>query len=185
MRPTFRWLEDVLTEDECKEIIEKCSSSLSTAGYANEDKKWFPSLTRKCEVSWIASGHELDPIIWKVIDAFRGISMEFYDIPLGRIEQVQYTDYPLFGHYRRHSDSGDGDSWTRIMSASIQLSDPSEYKGGDLKIYFGKKCHKSPKKRGLITVFPSIIEHKVTPLYWGRRRSLVMWGHIRGDEDAG
>ena len=178
MRPIFRWVEGCLSPDECKQIIEECTPDLESGGFANEEKRVFKSLTRKCNVSWVSEGSPLDPLMFRPIDIFFQETKEHYNIPLSRVEAIQFTDYPLLGHYKRHSDSGEGDVATRIISASVQLSDPSEYSGGDLKMYFGRKGLKSPKGLGMMTIFPSIVQHKVTPLYRGRRRSLVMWGHM-------
>ena len=63
----------------------------------------------------------------------------------------------------------------------MQLSDPSDYEGGDLMIarpYANKwveETAQSVKERGTIIVFPSFYTHKVTPVTKGVRRSLVAW----------
>lgn len=178
MRPMYRWVEGFLSPDQCAVIVDQCSAKTEVAGFANEDKKLFKNLTRKCQVSWISEGNTLDPIMQHIVNVFFEEVKTHFNIPLSRVEPIQYTDYDLFGHYKRHSDSGEGPASTRIMSASVQLSDPSDYWGGDLKMYFGKKPKVSPKGQGIMTIFPSVTEHKVTPLWRGRRRSLVLWGHI-------
>lgn len=178
MRPMYRWVEGLLSPEECSEIIGHCGSQTEVAGFYNQEKKLLHNLTRKCQVSWISEGSPLDPLMIRLVNVFFDEVKTHYNIPLSRVEAIQYTDYDLLGHYRAHSDSGEGPSSTRIMSASVQLSEPSDYWGGDLKMYFGNRPKVSPKGQGIMTIFPSITRHKVTPLWRGRRRSLVMWGHI-------
>jgi PKHD-type hydroxylase len=68
------------------------------------------------------------------------------------------------------------------------LSDPSDYKGGELEFNFNhplkskkdniKKCTEI-LPRGSIVVFPSFVWHRVCPVEEGTRYSLVIWnlGH--------
>jgi hypothetical protein len=61
----------------------------------------------------------------------------------------------------------------RQISFSIQLND--DYEGGDLTFF--NDAYKVPKKKGLITVFPSynLFPHQVTEVTKGRRYSIVTW----------
>jgi len=70
----------------------------------------------------------------------------------------------------------------RKLSATVQLTDESKYKGGELlfKDLKGKNepeilTNKVFKKKGTIVVFPSYMLHKVTPVTQGIRHSLVLW----------
>jgi PKHD-type hydroxylase len=69
----------------------------------------------------------------------------------------------------------------RKLSVTISLSDPSEYKGGNLRFDFGPhrkdRYHtcKEIRPRGSMIVFPSHIQHQVTPVTFGTRYSLVAW----------
>ena len=57
----------------------------------------------------------------------------------------------------------------------MQLSDPSDYKGGFLQF---QKAHKSTaveSARGTLVIFPSKLYHEVTPVTEGTRYSLVQW----------
>ena len=67
---------------------------------------------------------------------------------------------------------------------SVSLSDPKNYKGGDLEFDFrnvetGKKPNirkcKELLPKGSIVVFPSYVWHRVTPVTKGTRYSLVIW----------
>lgn len=70
----------------------------------------------------------------------------------------------------------------RKISMTLSLNDPSEYEGGNLKFDFGhhtdsERFHECQEIRpqGSIIVFPSFLDHCVTPVTSGTRYSLVMW----------
>jgi predicted 2-oxoglutarate/Fe(II)-dependent dioxygenase YbiX len=60
-----------------------------------------------------------------------------YDISYA-LDDLQYTEYHFNqnGKYDWHQDSGYENNWAyRKLSVTIQISDPSEYEGGDLEIW--------------------------------------------------
>ena len=91
--------------------------------------------------------------------------------------EMQFTEYHASegGHYDWHHDvhwNGSTNS-DRKLSITIQLSDPSEYEGGDFEF---QECETpSCKAKGSVLVFPSYLKHRVTPVTSGTRRSLVAW----------
>jgi PKHD-type hydroxylase len=79
------------------------------------------------------------------------------------------------GHYAEHIDTEPPkDGVQRKLSISILLSDPSEFEGGELQFADVDNC-KVLTKQGSIVVFPSFIEHVVTPVTKGVRCSAVTW----------
>ena len=101
-------------------------------------------------------------------------------MPFSTLQSAQYTVYDSKGsHYDWHRDIGKGDKimQARVNVGVIQLSHPSEYKGGVLQI----KGHKEEvidvmKTKGMVTTFPVQLEHRVTPVTSGVRKTLIMWG---------
>ena len=92
---------------------------------------------------------------------------------------VQVSKYEApDGHYRWLSDYGTSQNsdYTRKLSASLLVTDPSEYEGGDLEFidYHGNSVF-APKTKGSIIVFDSRVPHRVTPVTKGLRYSLVTW----------
>ena len=70
----------------------------------------------------------------------------------------------------------------RKLSMTVNLTNPKNYQGGNLKFDFGphaarKRFHTCTeiRPRGSIIVFPSDRYHQVTPITGGTRYSLVMW----------
>jgi PKHD-type hydroxylase len=101
----------------------------------------------------------------------------FFKFELNRIESLQYTVYNEGQFYKEHMDMGyrNPNNAIRKLSFTMQLSDPSEYEGGDLVIKHGTTPDIARKTRGAITFFPSYIMHEVTPVTQGVRKSIVGW----------
>jgi PKHD-type hydroxylase len=64
---------------------------------------------------------------------------------------------------------------SRKLSLVLQLTDPSEYEGGNLQVLIGSEPLNVEKRRGLICAFPSFTIHQVTEVTKGSRQSLVVW----------
>jgi len=105
------------------------------------------------------------------------------------IEPIQFTSYGKNEYYGWHADSFDRPSEKpdpnfngkiRKLSFILQLSDPKNYTGGQLRFCFPgfKKVIKKANAfvpQGSIIVFPSFMQHEVTPVKTGKRFSLVAW----------
>jgi PKHD-type hydroxylase len=70
----------------------------------------------------------------------------------------------------------------RKISLTINLNEPGEYDGGNLKFDFGQHTEgeqfwevKEIRPQGSMVVFPSFTDHTVTPVTRGTRYSLVLW----------
>jgi len=172
-------LDDFLTPEEIASLpglidsrgITPAKISTAVEGFVN------PQI-RVTDVGWIQGTEAsawLYRRLWEAV-AIANNNMFHYDIQ--HLEPLQYSIYAedRGGHYTPHYDWGAGDAGMRKLSFTIQLSDPSEYEGGDLVLYSGEpEPISAPKTRGSITVFPSWMLHAVTPVTWGVRKSLVGW----------
>ena len=115
-----------------------------------------------------------------------------------RSESCQFTKYKLNQYYDWHCDSWDKPydrkdvnhpehGRIRKLSMTCQLTDGSEYKGGELEFDFrnydphmrDESKHRIQCKeilpKGSIIVFPSFVWHRVKPVTAGTRYSLVVW----------
>jgi|TARA_R100000995_G_scaffold61764_1_gene31562 PKHD-type hydroxylase len=110
-------------------------------------------------------------------------------------ETCQFTKYKKGQYYDWHADS-----WNtpynmedtnnpkhgkiRKLSVTVTLSDPKDYKGGELEFDIKNKrpnlksniikC-KEILPKGSLVVFPSFVWHRVCPVKSGERNSLVIW----------
>jgi PKHD-type hydroxylase len=133
---------------------------------------------RKAKVGWLEFTTETGWLYERLAFVGRQLNGKFYDFDLhGFVEPMQYTVYTSENaHYSWHMDKGNLNSAPRKLSMVIQLSDPTEYEGGDLELMTGAdNVSTVERKKGLIVSFPSWIMHRVTPVTAGTRKSLVCW----------
>jgi PKHD-type hydroxylase len=105
-------------------------------------------------------------------------------------ESLQFTKYKLNQYYDWHCDSWNKpyeNGKIRKLSMTCQLTDGSEYEGGELEFDFRNyephmreevkhlRQAKEILPKGSIIVFPSFVWHRVKPVTKGVRYSLVMW----------
>jgi PKHD-type hydroxylase len=112
-------------------------------------------------------------------------------------ESCQFTKYKLNQYYDWHCDSWDkpydkpedqnSHGKIRKLSVTCQLTDGSEYEGGELQFdcrnydphmrdeYKHVLTVKEILPKGSIVVFPSFVWHRVQPVTKGTRYSLVVW----------
>jgi PKHD-type hydroxylase len=131
---------------------------------------------RRSQVSWLENNPNTKWVFEKLSDVVSKINAEHFHFDLtGFGEALQLTNYDQSEHgmYGWHQDFGAGIS--RKLSMTVQLTDPSEYEGGNLQMFTSNEPKSVPKRRGLIAVFPSFVLHQVTPVTQGSRQSLVAW----------
>ena len=171
--------ETVFTDFEIKKIIEigkdperstPTEAKLGLEG--TKDIKY-----RKCNLSWIRSDLKDNQWIFRHLsDVLNQINKFHFKFDVDMIQNLQFTEYTSDGDfYGKHLDLGYEESRPRKISFSIQLSDPSEYSGGELKFYYENSPEIADKKKGCLTAFPSYILHEVTPVTSGTRYALVGW----------
>lgn len=180
--PFVTW-QNGFTEDEIKSLIDLCETYPKTQGSIGRkqgDTESNIDLSyRDSEVSWITQDQNSNWIYERLAYIARQLNGQFYKFDLyGFAEDFQYTVYKSEnqGHYNWHLDNGISTGSTpRKLSLVLQLSDPSEYEGGDLELFTNASIQQVDKTKGLIAIFPSFVLHRVTPVTKGVRKTLVTW----------
>ena len=137
---------------------------------------------RKSKVKWLSSSlPNMEGIYRTLTDFIISANADNFCKAISGIEILQYTVYDSSyeGFYGKHTDQFDeynSFGVSRTLSFSIQLSDPSEYDGGDLVLYTNREIY-APRGKGTINFFDSTTVHEVTPVRRGVRKSLVGWVH--------
>ena len=86
--------------------------------------------------------------------------------------ELKMIEYEKGGHYTWHADFNPGTCSLRKLVAIIQLTDPSEYEGGEVQFAFqdeNNDWYEMEKKKGSITFFPAFTSHRVKPITKGKR----------------
>ena len=200
----YYWaFESALTPRFCDEVIKyalgKKETLAKTRKYNNNKltKQDIFDLKRKrnSDLVWLD-----DTWIYKELHPFvhQANKNAGWNFEWDRSEACQFTKYKLNQYYDWHCDSAEkaydkpntlSHGKIRKLSMTCQLTDGSEYEGGELEFDFRnyephiREEHKHLRKckqilpKGSIIVFPSFVWHRVKPVTKGVRYSLVVW-HI-------
>ena len=188
-----------LCDDIIKYGLSQSETMATTGGYVGreltkEDVKNM-KIKRNSDVVWLN-----DRWIYKEIQPYVNIANQNsgWNFEWDYSEPCQFTKYKLNQYYDWHCDS-----WSepydkkdpndpqqgkiRKLSMTCQLTDGSEYEGGELEFDFrnydphmrdeSKHLRRAKEilPKGSIIVFPSFVWHRVKPVTKGVRYSLVMW----------
>lgn len=175
---TWAWAKGVFSPEECQKIIEIGNKLNPDLGkfFGKDGKEIINPIVRKSLVSWIAPNNDTEWIYIKLQQVVQDINDKFFKFHLTGINEcLQFTKYQApDGHYHTHIDKNYNGP-IRKLSLTVQLTDPSKYKGGELEIYQQEKPLVVGKEQGMAVLFPSYVLHKVTPVIKGERCSLVGW----------
>ncbi len=111
---------------------------------------------------------------------FHSLNNQFWHYDLKNHFEFQLIKYDIGGNYNWHCDYGIAPKrgLSRKLSMSIQLTPPEEYHGGELQVVdYGNHTLTIPGDLGTVIVFDSKLPHKVWPVVWGKRISLVGWAN--------
>ena len=172
----FVWWEGAFTEQELNWLQNKAKKAEQNAVVGSAVGGVINPNIRRSQVSWLNNAPDTRHIFDKLAEIVSKMNAQYYRFDLtGFGEPLQLTNYDQSeqGMYGWHQDYGNQIS--RKLSMSVQLTDPSEYEGGNLQIMTSGQPVSVRKQRGLITIFPSYVLHQVTPVTQGSRQSLVAW----------
>ena len=185
-----------LCDDIIKYGLSHSESLARTGGYGNREltKDEIRDMKRKrnSDLVWLN-----DPWIYRELHPYihQANRAAGWNFEWDRSASCQFTKYKLNQYYDWHCDGWDkpyekqGPEHGKIrkLSMTCQLTDGSEYEGGELEFDFrnydphmrDESKHLRQAKeilpKGSIIVFPSFVWHRVKPVTKGVRYSLVMW----------
>jgi Rps23 Pro-64 3,4-dihydroxylase Tpa1-like proline 4-hydroxylase len=187
----FFEVKNFLTDEEIQSIHKHAESLLFMNGAIMADKEQTPSFlrydgekkgARDSKICWLypKNNETIKSIYRKIFGKIIEINDDIYKFNLTDVETFQYTVYSDGQFYDKHLDLDhqlNAGNVQRKLSFSIQLTNPTEYEGGELLAYNGKDSVSASKEKGTIIFFPSFTLHEVTPVTKGTRKSLVGWVH--------
>jgi PKHD-type hydroxylase len=171
------WFERGFSVDEINQIHE-LASHFKYEDAVTLGKDLPADEIRKSRIKWLYNSRSETRWLYdKLLDLAKTANSNLWNFDLiSSPESIQYTEYHEGGgHYGYHLDIGPGSASHRKISISVQLSDPSEYEGGDFELLRGMSPERLPNTQGAVLLFPSYLLHRVTPVTKGIRRSLVLW----------
>ena len=107
---------------------------------------------------------------------FKTANRSAFGFDIDYLPHSQYGEYTEGSFYNWHHDiDWKADSaYDRKLSIVIQLSDESDYEGGNFE-FKEMGTPEGFRAQGSVLVFPSYLVHRVSEITKGTRRSLVNW----------
>jgi len=190
----YWYVPKALSPQQCDEIQHAAATTETVEGFHFGHEEGH----RSSQISWIYN----DTINELICAWIRQANIEAgwnYDLEIS--EAVQYTRYLEGGQYEWHIDGNQDhhaarklvpsaqspiplnitpfpkfQGTVRKLSASVNLSNREDYNGGDLEIRCYDQLHIfNDAPRGSMIIFPSYLEHRVTPVTSGERHAAVLW----------
>lgn len=168
------WSLGTLPTELCDLAIAEFTNIPSKQGVMGFDGSEYSHKTRDTTVRFADHNHWFGLIM-------RGFGVQAnkdcqWDFDITDHECVQYAQYTIGQHYDWHVDNFplQGLELDRKVSVVCLLSDISEFTAGELQIRLYSD-YTAPLVKGSIIAFPSILQHRVTPVSFGLRKTATMW----------
>jgi PKHD-type hydroxylase len=167
----YAFCNNAFSKEECQTIINIAKDKGLIKGTTKGE-----SNVRDSKISWLYPIDNMDWVFRRVTDITLDLNERFFKFDLfGINEGFQFTNYEApSSKYGKHVDRA-VNICVRKLSISIQLTNPEDYEGGELKLYDGEKETIMDKAQGTLIIFPSYVLHEVMPVTKGERNSLVTW----------
>ena len=173
MRDLYQLWSSALTQEQIDKITEAAEAQPAEAAkvFSSSDAA---TEVRSSTVRWVLDQWVRD-LLWEYV---KTANRNAFAVDVENHAEMQFTEYHAEegGHYGWHHDinwNGSTNS-DRKLSITVQLSDPSEYEGGDFE-FDEISTNADFKSKGTVLVFPSYLRHRVLPVTSGTRKSLVAW----------
>jgi PKHD-type hydroxylase len=189
MRGEWCYFGKYFTPEQCNRILENGlkipaqDAKLGVAGMNDYSNDSF----RKSKIRFIQSDNP--DFKWLFDELFKmgmQANKDWFNFHITNLSYIQLAEYDesYQGEYKKHHDVFwvNNDSYHRKLTCVIQLTDPSEYEGGDLELF---ELSEYPNKdelrqQGTAIFFPSFIPHQAHPVTKGKRYSIAVW--FEGDK---
>jgi PKHD-type hydroxylase len=170
---TLYVLPSFLSPTECEAALALFPPTAPAVVNASTSSVSLDRAVRRSRVSFLTdTSPESKALVARLTSVLLQVNERHFGFELDGAEPPQLAEYREGDGYRWHLDLGPGSASRRKLSASVQLSKPSNYSGGALEIFgSGAVDH----EQGTLAVFPSYLLHRVAPVERGVRKSLVVW----------
>ena len=191
----YYYFQSAVPERICDDIIKYGNQLKSEKAKVDDNKGEKENLDkRNSEIAWTS-----DQWIYREIQPYvhEANKKAGWNFNWDHSEPCQITKYKKGQYYDWHCDAWDKPynivdntnhpqhNKVRKLSVTVSLSDPNDYKGGELEFDFRNRnpnkkengMHKCIEilPKGSLVVFPSFVWHRVCPVTSGERNSLVIW----------
>ena len=199
--PNYYWyFQSAIPERICDEIVrygKQLQNKMALTGaFDGSENKMSPQQIkdlkkkRNSDIVWIEDSwvyKEIHPYVHKANKSADWNFQWDWSEPcqFTKYEKGQFYDWHCDSFYKPYNEPNSRrHGKIRKLSVTVSLSDPKDYKGGELEFDFRdldpdkkpniKRCTEILPK-GSLVVFPGFVWHRVCPVKKGSRYSLVIW----------
>ena len=177
----FSCAEKVFSDQELwliNNTANKSDKNISQAKVAIENSKSYDieEEYRKTDIVWLLQDDSTKWLYERLYNAVIALNKQYFNFEIDQLENLQYCIYREGHHFKKHIDTiSIPNLGQRKLTFILQLSDETEYEGGELRLHVSDNPIVISKKKGTIAIFPSFIPHDVTSVTKGERKVLVSW----------
>jgi PKHD-type hydroxylase len=166
------WYLGSLSDELCDLVIKDLTSEEAKEASIGIEGKDRNLATRDTKIRFAKPGYWLEDIYrLLVLEANKVCGWDYH---ITNNEAVQFAEYGVEQHYTWHCDTFvlSGQPTDRKITVVCLLNE--DFEGGDFEVRLNS-VYKAPLKKGSIIAFPSILDHRVTPVLSGTRYSATAW----------
>ncbi len=168
------WYLSTVPHGVCDRLVAELSSLPSKDATMGIGGDQLQHSTRNTNVRFAEQGHWFEGTLKQTAD--EGNKVCKWDYLVAGNEAIQFAEYGVNQHYHWHTDTFTlaGNPTDRKLTVVCLLNDPSEFEGGEFQVRLYND-YTAPLTKGSVIAFPSILEHRVTPVLSGVRHSATIW----------
>lgn len=168
------WYLSSVSHDVCDRLVAELDSMPSKDATMGVDGSQLEHKTRNTNVRFAPSNHWFEGVLKQTAEL--GNRECKWDYFVNGNEAIQFAEYGVSQHYHWHTDTFTlaGTPTERKLTVVCLLNDPSEFEGGEFQVRLYSD-YTAPLTKGSVIAFPSILEHRVTPVLSGVRHSATIW----------
>jgi PKHD-type hydroxylase len=168
------WYINTIPHNTCDKLVAELSSLPSKDATMGIDGDQLQHSTRNTNVRFAEQGHWFESALKQT--AYEGNEACKWEYLVTGSEAIQFAEYGVNQHYHWHTDTFtlSGNPTERKLTVVCLLNDPSEFEGGEFQVRLYND-YTAPLTKGSVIAFPSILEHRVTPVLSGVRHSATIW----------
>jgi PKHD-type hydroxylase len=166
---------DAFSTEDCRAILSLAGEAMTHAPLWNGTEYHQHDAGRRADLTCLDRGGSAEWLFERLDGLFAAAAERLGTAVRPLQEQLQLLRYGEGGHFQQwHSDAGLDAIDRRLLSVSVELSEPEAYDGGDLQIAPSLMAG-APRPLGSARIFFSRALHRVTPVTRGTRWALVGW----------
>lgn len=187
MKGEWCYFKSHFSKEQCDKIVETILHRPAADAEVGLNNGSIDASIRKSKIRFVNKndlelGKPFEPLfdeLWKLAIIAND---SWFNIHISKLDYLQIAEYDSAykGEYKTHHDifyMNNDPHYHRKLSCIIQLSDPTEYKGGDLNFVDVSQHPNSDdlRQQGTVIFFPSFVRHAALPVEEGKRYSIAAW----------